>query len=269
MRMSVCGLVLMLGLSPALSLAQTPPPDGSGAPDASADARARDLYEKGDRFYAEGRYEKSIEAFREAYNLSRRPLLLFNLANAYERLGRYDEAVASLREYLPQAAEADRDAVTKRIDSLELRAKEQAGQAKPATPPPAAQSTAAPARPATIEGDTTTPKTSSPVAGYVLVGAGVAVLGAATVFAVLAGREKSDAEDQCAAGVCPASAEETVDRGRTYSAVADVGFGVGALGLGAGLLTILLHDPAPTRQAAKVKVKPSLHGAEVSLVGRF
>ncbi|MEJ7729590.1 MAG: tetratricopeptide repeat protein [Polyangiaceae bacterium] len=269
MRMSACGLVLMLGFVPALSMAQVPPPDSPNGSDPGADGRARELYEKGDRFYSEGRYEKSIEAFREAYTLSRRPLLLFNLANAYERLGRYDEAVAALREYQPSAAEGDRDAVAKRIDSLELRAREQAGQAKPAPPQPAAQSPNNLVQPAPTEGDAAPQPSSSPIGGYVLVGVGVAILGTATAFAVVASRAKSEAKDQCPTGICPAEAEETIDRERTYAALADIGFGVGAVAVGAGVLAIILHEPDRNRQSARVAVSPSLHGAEVSLVGRF
>ncbi len=79
---------MLLSLAPSFARAQIV---------ASPDARARELYLQGDREYQAGRYEQAVAAFQEAYRLSGRPLLLFNLANAYERLGRYAEALEALR----------------------------------------------------------------------------------------------------------------------------------------------------------------------------
>jgi hypothetical protein len=195
--------------------------------------------------------------------------LLFNLANAYERLGRYDEAVTALREYAPNAPEQEREVITKRIDSLELRAKEQAARAQPA-PPPAATATVASPPVAPTADSAAPPAPSRPIAGYVLLGSGVVVLGVATVFAVVASGARSDAEEQCRSGVCPVGAQDAVDRDQTFSIMADVGFGVGALAVGAGVLAILLHDPGGSApKSARIAVSPARHGAGVSLVGRY
>src|SRR5262245_14114470 len=58
-------------------------------PSSSADKEARKLFFRGDRMYEEGKYEEAVAAFEKSYALSHRPELLFNLANAYERLGQY------------------------------------------------------------------------------------------------------------------------------------------------------------------------------------
>jgi hypothetical protein len=268
--MSACGLILALGILPASSMAQSQPEPGPSG-DPAADARARELYEKGDRFYAEGRYEKAVEAFREAYALSKRPLLQFNLANAYERLGRYEDALSALRAYQPHAPEHEREIVAKRIDSLELRAREQAAEAKPA-PPPAPTTTPAPATAAARASSDPPPASPSrPIAGYVLVGTGVAFLAAGTVLAIVSARAKSDAEDECPSGICPVDAEDTIDRGRTFGIMADIGFGLGAVGVGAGVLAIALHEPNPPNRtgASSIRISPARHGAGVSFGGRF
>jgi hypothetical protein len=275
MRISACALILVLGVAPTLSWAQAPPtakPEPTTAAEPNSDARARELYEQGDRYYSEGRYEKAVEAFRESYSLSKRPLLLFNLANAYERLGRYDEAVTALREYAPSAPEQEREVITKRIDSLELRAKEQAARAQPAPPPPATATPASPppAAPTADSAAAAPAAPSRPIAGYVLLGSGVVVLGVATVFAAVASGARSDAEEQCPSGVCPVGAQDAVDRDQTFSIMADVGFGVGALAVGAGVLAILLHDPGGSAtKSARIAVSPARRGAGVSLVGRY
>lgn len=269
MRMSACGLVLALGVLPASSMAQSPA-EGSASADPAADTRAKELYDKGDRFYAEGRYEKAVEAFREAYALSKRPLLQFNLANAYERLGRYDDAVASLRAYQPHATEQERDTIAKRIDALELRAREQSAENKAAAVAPPATSSAQPP-PTVPQPEVPVDPPSRPIAGYVLLGTGAAFLAAGAVLAIVSASAKSDAEDQCAGGFCPVEAEDALDRQRTFAIMADVGFGVGALGVGAGLLAIALHDPAPSKRtgAPTIRISPSKTGAGVSLGGRF
>ena len=88
----------------------------------AADQRARELYLRGDALYAEGLYGAAIELFLESYNLSGRPLLLFNLANAYERAGRYGEAAQALRAYEPHAMPDEREAIAGRLTRLEAQA---------------------------------------------------------------------------------------------------------------------------------------------------
>ena len=78
----------------------------------ATDERARELYLLGDDLYSQGRYEEALAAFEEAYRLSERPLLLFNIANAQERSGQWQGAIESLEGYLPHADEAERAAQT-------------------------------------------------------------------------------------------------------------------------------------------------------------
>jgi tetratricopeptide (TPR) repeat protein len=86
---------------------------------ASDDARARELYLEGEGAYAAGDYERAAARFARAYELSERPALLFNLGNAYERMGEYDRAADALRRYLESPRARDREAVMMRIDRLE------------------------------------------------------------------------------------------------------------------------------------------------------
>lgn len=68
---------------------------------ASAQTRsARDLFLDGQAAYQLGNYEAAIEAWRSAYELDPRPALQFNLAQAYGRLGRFEEERDALRTYV-------------------------------------------------------------------------------------------------------------------------------------------------------------------------
>lgn len=84
--------------------------------------RARLLFQAGDEHYANGRYEDALAAFEESYALSGHPLLLFNMANAQERMGLYDGAISSLERYLPDAEEGETSRIETRLESLRARA---------------------------------------------------------------------------------------------------------------------------------------------------
>ncbi|MCA9536362.1 MAG: hypothetical protein KC593_21920 [Myxococcales bacterium] len=115
-------LLAVGGVAAAPAWAQSPTADAGDADDRQAhDARARELYILGDEFYANGRYEAAEEAFAEAYRLSGRPLLLFNLANAQERSGRWTDAADNLRSYREHAPPAELPALDARIGALERR----------------------------------------------------------------------------------------------------------------------------------------------------
>lgn len=68
---------------------------------------ARDLFTRGQAAYAQGDYESAVSSWSRAYELDPRPLLQYNLSQAYERLGRVPEAIAALQLYLDNADAAD------------------------------------------------------------------------------------------------------------------------------------------------------------------
>ncbi len=68
---------------------------------------AHTLFQRGQVAYSQGDYAAAIEQWTQAYGLDPRPLLQWNLAQAYERLGRLDEAATALNVYLEHADPAD------------------------------------------------------------------------------------------------------------------------------------------------------------------
>ena len=232
------------------------------------DSRARELYLEGDRHYAAGRYEDAVQAFEEAYQLSERPLLLFNLANAYERLGRYEEALSALSEYAPHAAEEEQEQIRSRIENLTRRVEEQAsveevpdGEPDGSVEPPPDEG-----------GDDTLILT-----GAVLAGVGGALVLGGAIFGGLALAARDEANAGCVntggATVCDDSVSGALSRDRTFAALADVGLFGGLAVAGAGAVLIVLglmsddeEEPAET-VTPTVGLTPS--GGEVGLVGSF
>lgn len=72
---------------------------------AQEDARA--LFQRGQAAYNQGDYESAIRSWEGAYRLEQRPGLQWNLAQAYERLGRLPEAITSLEYYIEHASPDD------------------------------------------------------------------------------------------------------------------------------------------------------------------
>lgn len=94
----------------------------AGSPAAEAEA----LFAQGAKAYQEGRYEDAVNAFLAAYEKDPQPLLFYNVAQAYERLGDVRNALRAYRDYLRhQPSEQDRAIVETRIRNLEKRLREQ------------------------------------------------------------------------------------------------------------------------------------------------
>lgn len=68
---------------------------------------ARDLFRRGQRSYQAGDYEAAIADWRAAFELDPRPLILFNLSQAHERLGQPVEAAQALERYLERSEPDD------------------------------------------------------------------------------------------------------------------------------------------------------------------
>jgi hypothetical protein len=213
------------------------------------DVEARRLFQEGDRLYQEGRYEDAIVRFEESYAMSGRPLLLFNMANAYERLARYASAADALRRYLPHAAPAETDMIQTRIAMLERRAAEQQA------PPPTTDPVVTP-----VVTDESGGLTGTQVAGVVLLGSGAALAIGGVVAALLTLDPRSQLDELCVEGTCPRAAEDPASQNTTLSILADIGmFGGAALAIG-GLVLVLVGG-ASEAEAPPVTATVSADGA--------
>lgn len=249
--------------------------------DASAQRRgdprerqARALFEQGELAYEEGRYEEAISAFEQAYGLSARPLLLYNIANAQERLGMLSEALDNLRYYREDAPSDEIAVLDRRIRGLEDRVARQQreDERRRADQEQIARTAAEAAAAAAVRGrgGRTPDEPPAPVLGWSLTIGGGALAAAGVVFGVLALGARSDAEALCSTvgerTLCPDAADAALSRDSAFSILADVGVIAGAALAGLGLYFVLTHGPetprATSRAASAARVGD---GARLSL----
>jgi tetratricopeptide (TPR) repeat protein len=266
-RAGACAaLALLLGSTVASAQSAT-----QSTPTLTPDERARELYLRGDRLYAEGSYGEAVTAFQRAYELSRRPVLLYDMANALERLGRYEEALQQLNAYAPHAPEHQRHTVLKRINSLEARAEEQHRKEGPARANPEVPSGAGPAA-GPIVAATAESAQPLPWLGYAIGGAGLLSIGLGVAFGVSAASARSDAEARCvdngASVLCPRSVEGLLSDRRSRALAADIAWGLGAVGLGVGLYLILDAD-SESGSATQLRTSATSSGGTMDLVTTF
>jgi tetratricopeptide (TPR) repeat protein len=99
------------------------------AQQSSEDQQARALFDAGHTAYDAGRFEQALRYFREAYELSHRPALLFNIASAADRLLEIQTAIDAYQAYLDAMPNADnRELAMARIEFLRGRLAAQGGQ---------------------------------------------------------------------------------------------------------------------------------------------
>jgi hypothetical protein len=89
---------------------------------AADDRRARRMFSQGKAAFDNGRYERALGSFRDAYALSPRPRLLYNIAKAEDKLGRLADARAHYRLFLKAEPGADNQLeVTQRVAEIEAQ----------------------------------------------------------------------------------------------------------------------------------------------------
>lgn len=257
--------------------------------------RAKELYQNGASLYEEGNYQGAITAWQQALHLSDRPTLMLNISSAQERLGMLSEALETLNAYRAYASAEERDKLNARARNLELRIEKEKGElkaaeaaaAEAAAAEAAAAAAAAAAQQASTSPTTTIlptgeqdlmdmppavkPKGRSKTLPIVLFSTGGAFLVNGVVMSVLASNAKSDAEALCVSQgsglYCPEEADSALSRQKTFAALADASYVVGALGVVGGIVTLVLPKSKKNTQLG-VSHLPS-GGALVRLSGEF
>jgi hypothetical protein len=111
-----------------------------------------------------------------------------------------------------------------------------------------------------------------PTVGYVVGGVGIASLVAGSVFGLLALDRKSTTDTECndVTRSCTAAGQAAASEGRTFGTLTTIGWVVGGVGLGAGLVLIVTHKKDPVKVSVGGSFGgPSGAGPSVVLRGIF
>jgi tetratricopeptide (TPR) repeat protein len=85
------------------------------------DRQARSAFQAGREAFDAGRWEEALGHFEKAYELSPRPMLLYNIAKAQDNLGQLREARATYKRFLAAVPDAsNRGAVERRVSELDV-----------------------------------------------------------------------------------------------------------------------------------------------------
>jgi tetratricopeptide (TPR) repeat protein len=207
--------------------------------------RARAHFNAGKSYYEAARYEDALREFNEAYRLSQRPPLLFNLSLCHERLGDLDRAISTLEQYLvDDPTTQDRNVIEERIKNL------RAIQSRGGAPAPVA----APA-PVTVP-SSAQPAPPRRLLTVVFGGAGLALLGGALIANLVAGARLSDLNTHCNAdGSCDAAsfpaAQSDISDGRAAALASYVLAGLGVAALAAAVALFFIEGRKLDRPAAR------------------
>ena len=233
------------------------------------DATARAHFAAGDGHYQSGRFEEAAVEFMKAYELSKRPALLFNAYLAYRDLGQDVPAADLLRRYL-----ADEKNVPTRA-TLEARLK--AHEAKIAERKVWEEQEAARIAEQKRSDDEARQKElvaqreaeaeaarGPGVLPWVLVGVGGAAIVGGVVSGIVASGKQSDLEDDCPGDICPGDVDldGRSSSVKLFAGLAD-GLVIGGVVMaGAGVLWLLL---ASDDDGAEAESTPK--AGDVQLVG--
>ncbi len=203
--------------------------------------RAKELLQNGASLYNEGSYEAAILAFQEGYDLSSKPAFLYNIGNAYERLGDFEEARRYLDQYRAYAPEDEREILARRISALDERLRKQREEAAQEPDEPVVEDPkpieSPPQEPAPVVDDgPKKPRLYGPAA-MALTGVAAVGLGLGIGFGLKANKDREKALQGCVEGdgtfLCQNSSQDALAARRTSAIVADVGFAVaGAAAIG-------------------------------------
>ena len=252
--------------------------DGS---DAVEDNRAKELFQNGSLLYEEGQYEEAVLAWEKAYELSARPLLLFNIANAYERIGAWQDALDALNRYRAFAPGEERETLERRIFNLNRRLdnKLQQDQSAAATGPAPKPETAEESNPEleVLPPSARTLRRPGPDPGpFVLLGLGAAAAGTGGVLGALAQTAREQVAASCAlAGdklLCPQSSSSLIQQDKTYSLSSDILVAAGSAAAGIGIVLAIVDGATRARnKAASLRILPVAGPQEAAVVvtGRF
>jgi len=213
--------------------AAAPTDPGVGA---GEDDQARALFQAGTAYYERGEYHEAYGQFVRAFEISQRPVLMYNASQAAERDGDLQHAVEWLVRFVnsPDAEQAERDRQRPRLANLRRRL-----EAQPPTPhePDADDAFFMPV-PAFV--------------AYLVGGAGLLTF---ATFGILTLHEDSSLSTTCDTRACTSSDLSNL---HTFAHATDAGWIVGVAGVAAGTILWLTLKGDSHESSSGVAFEPWL-----------
>jgi tetratricopeptide (TPR) repeat protein len=239
----------MVIAAPAQAQRGEPPSEPPGEENGNTlDDEARSLFEAGRTAYAGGRYRAAYDYFAQAYRLSQRLGLLYNMAQAADRARLDAEALEAYRTFLEARPDtAERVMIEQRIHDLSSSA--------PRTPEPAEPERDEPAP---------TPAGGAGPAPWIVVGVGAAVVIGGAILLTVGLLDRSSVEGAPRDTVW-ADVAGAYDRAPALMVTGDVMIGVGLAAVATGIVWAIMA-PSP---AASDSVSFGVGPGGFAVRGRF
>ncbi len=229
---------------------------------AYAEDLARQRFQLGRLHYDNGEFQQAAENFEEAYRLSKREVLWYNIHLAHRDAGNGAKAAEALRNYLARVeAISNRAQLEARLIALDKQVKEAESRRsaeEKATADRQAQEAEAARRDATKSVQTDEPSKVRKYLPYGLMGAGGLLVVGGVLTGVMASSARSDLEEKCPDNRCPegVDADGLKSSGTTlaYTSLALYGVGIATAAAG-GVLWFL------DWRKSRVSTEPPVTGA--------
>ena len=250
--------VISLLLVGTLAHAQTDSDTTSSDTESSAEpespeviARARSMYAAGEAAFSEGHFEEAVQLFSHAYELSARPVLLYNIGMAHDRAGHDTDAVRFYEDYLVQVPGSDNAAyVRSRVAVLRQRAAADTAEND-------ARENSADAQDTNVHGDIDAGTTRSdiddatmssptPIVPIILFSVAGASAIVGTVLAITAVGIRNDLDTRCPDQRCTDADRGDVARMGHFALASDILFGVAIAGAVTGVVLLLTGTKSDT-----------------------
>jgi len=221
----------------------------------STDDVARGLFEAGRASYGMGEFERALDFFQQAYDLSQRPALLYNIGQASDRLHRDALTVQAFHEYLRLMPESEhRTEVESRLRALERLLEAEQHEAARVEPTPLDEPGLTSA-PIAMREHGATDNAGSTLAPWLVTGLGVAVVATGGVLAVVGHQRIANVED--APDNAPWSRYESdASSGPALATTGFVLLGVGAAVTLTGVFWLVLGGASDDGGAVALGIQP-------------
>jgi hypothetical protein len=252
MRLPVLLLACAAVLAAPGALAQPQPTKKAPAKTDPRTAEAKKLFDDGAAAYAAGNYEEAIKNWEKAYELSQKPLIYDNLANAWERLGDTRKTRECLAKWREAAPPEERDGLDARIRNLDARiARDEEAAARAA----AAQA----AREARQRAEAEAAQRKPWLAGAIVASVGgAAVISGVVVDVVASTKRPGSSACKTSAGqtLCLTSAQDAITTSNRMAVAGDITWGVGAALVASGVVVVIVRRPRPLKDVGPSDTAP-------------